>query len=85
MKNTDRIKMGEEMERCKNSPQYFFDNYWHVTADDLPTSDPDTIKKLWDAAGADLSKVDDLEGKIIITSTPQGPNYFYDLYIKSQK
>lgn len=78
----DQDKIKEEMEKCKNSPQYFFDNYCNVSADDLPTANLDTIKKLWDAAMPHLSKV---KGKIIITSTPGGSNYFYDLYIKSQK
>ena len=81
----DQDKMKEEMEKCKNSPQYFFDNYCNVSADDLPTTDPDTLKKIWDAARPSLLKVEGLEGKIIITSTPGGSNYFHDLYIKSQK
>jgi hypothetical protein len=81
-KKLDPDKIREEMERCKNSPKYFFDNYCNVSADEIPITDPEVIKEIWDAARPVLSNADK---KIIITSTPTGGNFFYDLYIKSKK
>lgn len=82
MTNNDKIK--EEMEKCKASPQYFFDNYCRISQEhDLPPCEPEKLKELWESAMPKL-KNSEMSGKVIITSTPVGNNFFFDLFLKGK-
>jgi hypothetical protein len=69
--NHKKKKIKEKLKKCIDSVDYFRQTYCH---------DMDPI--LWENA---MPKIEGLKGKIIITSTPAGNNYFKELWDKSKK
>lgn len=69
--NHKKKKIKEELQKCIESLEYFRENYTDVI-------DPTLYEKA-------LPKIEGLEGKVIITSTPLGNNHFKELWDKSKK
>ena len=68
--NHKKKKIKEELQKCIEAPEYFRENYTDVI-------DPTLYEKA-------LPKIEGLEGKVIITSTPLGNNHFKELCHKSK-
>jgi hypothetical protein len=70
--NHKKKKIKEELKKCIESEEYFRENYVEVINPELYD---DALPKIKEG----------FEGKVIITSTPLGNNYFFDLWEKSKK
>ena len=70
----DKKNIEEEINKCKNDPYYFYVNYTECPGIKLTREDFESIYN---------SIVPNENGKVIITSTPKGENFYYDVYLKN--